>query len=128
MKRQSDKRTDGEGWVPVGAQIGIASKLERGHSCPQQRPMGEMAWELARAGCLSRFAADRNVRAPVVVPKHALDHSSGLFGLDAPPAPRYPWACDRRFSSGRKDALWPWVAGGAGPSSGVRILHDFVFV
>ena len=50
------------------AQSDTAARSERGHSCPQQRSMGKMAWELAGARCLLELAADRNVRAPVAVP------------------------------------------------------------
>jgi hypothetical protein len=51
--------------------LGIATMSARGHSCPQERAMGKMAWEVARPRWASELAADRNVRAPVGQPRRA---------------------------------------------------------
>src|SRR5258706_15919500 len=37
---------------------------ERGHSCPQRRPMEGKGWKEVQTCRLFRVAADRNVRAP----------------------------------------------------------------
>jgi len=40
-----------------------ATKTARGHSCPQQLPIGRRLWN-SRSLLKCRVAADRNVRAP----------------------------------------------------------------
>ena len=65
-------------------QFDTAARSERGHSCPQQRSMGKMAWELAGARCLLELAADRNVRAPVAVSGCAQMNVRSGNGIEPP--------------------------------------------
>ena len=46
----------------TGTENGCSNPRGIEHSCPQQRSMGEVAWELAGAPCLCQFAADKNVQ------------------------------------------------------------------
>jgi hypothetical protein len=54
-----------------GAYLGTATNPERGHSCPQQRACANRLWNTNAFGWYSELAADRNVRAPMTMPRRA---------------------------------------------------------
>src|SRR4051794_22481554 len=58
--------------------LATTTRPERGHSCPQQRHTSQTASEQAGPPRWSRLAADRNVRAPFMLPIRA------FFGLHWP--------------------------------------------